>query len=57
MSDKFSTENFMSSMKGDEQIDVGKIFRFLLMQSKLIISVVFVTLIASYANYSFSTKQ
>ncbi len=57
MSDKFSTENFMSSMKGDEQIDLGKIFRFLLMQSKLIISVVFVTLIASYVNYSFSTKQ
>ena len=47
MTDK-TTENFLSSEINDDDIDLGKIFRFLMMQSKLIISIVFVVFALSY---------
>ena len=40
MNENQTTENFYS-YKEISEIDLGKIFRFLLMQSKLIISIVF----------------
>ena len=57
MTDKLTSDNFYSSTKEYDDIDLGKIFRFLLMQSKIIISVVFAVFVLSYINYSFSTKQ
>ncbi len=58
MSDRFTTtENFLSSDNLNDGIDLGKIFRFLLMQSKLIISITFVAFALSYAYYSFATKK
>jgi tyrosine-protein kinase Etk/Wzc len=51
------TESFYSQSDGADDIDVGKIFRFLLMQSKLIISIVLTVFILSAVNYYFSTKQ
>ena len=57
MTDKTTSENFLSSDIDDDVVDLGKIFRFLMMQSKLIISIVFVVFVLSFLNYSFSTKQ
>ena len=57
MSDKLASENFYSSNKDFEEVDFGKIFRFLLMQSKLIILFSFIVFLLSYINYSFSTKE
>lgn len=57
MADKLPTENFYSSIRDEDEIDLGKIFRFLLMQSKLILSIVFVVFILAFLNYSFSTKK
>lgn len=57
MTDKTTSENFLSSDIDDDVVDLGKIFRFLMMQSKLIISIVFVVFALSFLNYSFSTKQ
>lgn len=57
MANKLSTEDFYSSTEDIEQIDIGKVFRFILMQSKLIISIIVATFILSYTNYFFSTKK
>ena len=57
MNDKLSPESFYSQSNEADDIDVGKIFRFLLMQSKLIISIVLTVFILSAVNYYFSTKQ
>ena len=56
MTDKFTSENFLSSNKSNNDIDLGKIFRFLLMQSKLIIFSVLAVFILSFAYYSQATK-
>ena len=56
MTDKL-TENFLSSNRESDEIDLGKIFRFILMQSKMIISIVFVVFVISYINFHFSTKK
>tara|TARA_A100001388_G_scaffold159362_1_gene118857 strand:+ start:12114 stop:14240 length:2127 start_codon:yes stop_codon:yes gene_type:complete len=57
MTEKLTSENFYSSNNENDEIDLGKIFRFLLMQSKLILSIVSVVLVLSIINYSFSTKK
>jgi tyrosine-protein kinase Etk/Wzc len=57
MSDNSSFENFHSSSKDAGEIDLGKIFRFLLMQSKLIFAIVLLVFVVSYINYSFATKK
>lgn len=51
--DFYSTHDY----KNDDQIDFGKVFRFLLMQSKLIISLVLVVFLLAYLKYVYSTKQ
>ena len=51
------SEDFNSASHNREDIDLGKVFRYLLMQSKLIISIVFVVTLLSYLNYIFSTKE
>lgn len=50
-------DNFYSQLKEDQDIDIGKVFRYLLMQSKFIISVVLVAFIISYINHSISNKR
>lgn len=50
-------ENFYSSSQDSENLDLGKIFRFILMQSKFIILVAVLGFVVSYINYSTSTKQ
>ena len=57
MVEKTTAENFSSSSSSNDEIDLGKIFRFLLMQSKLIISITVLTFIISFALYNFATKQ
>ncbi len=57
MNDKITPESFYSLSNETDDIDIGKIFRFLLMQSKLIISIVLTVFILSAVNYYFSTKQ
>ena len=57
MTGKLIAEDFSSSTKDNDEIDIGKIFRLLLMQSKFIILIVFVVFILAYVNYSFSTKK
>lgn len=57
MQDKFASENFYSSHKESEDVEIGKVFRFLLMQSKLIIAIVFVVFFLAVLNYSLSTKK
>ena len=57
MTNKQTSENFYTSDANNEDIDLGKIFRFMLMQSKLIISIVFVVFVISFALYSFATKR
>lgn len=49
-------ENFYTATQKDD-IDFGKIFRILLMQSKLIISIILTVFIISYINYSFTPKK
>lgn len=56
MTDKLASENFLSSDTSSNDIDLGKIFRFLLMQSKLIIFLVLAAFILSFAYYSQATK-
>lgn len=51
------SENFYSSTKENDQIELGKIFRFLLMQSKLIIAITLSIFILSYINYLNSPKK
>ncbi len=57
MTDKLTSQNFYSVNNESDEIELGKIFRFLLMQSKLIISIVITVFVISYINYSFTTKQ
>ena len=57
MTNKQTSEKFYTSDANNEDIDLGKIFRFMLMQSKLIISIVFVVFVISFALYSFATKR
>ncbi len=57
MADPNSTENFLSAEVKDYDIDLGKVFRFLLMQSKLIISIVFIFFALSLLYYIFSPKN
>ena len=52
-----TNKNFLSSEINDDEIDFGKLFRFLMMQSKLIISIVFVAFVISFLYYFFSTKN
>jgi len=49
-------ENFYTATQKDD-IDFGKIFRILMMQSKLIISVILTVFIISYIQYSFTPKK
>lgn len=57
MAYKETEQNFLSSKMENDEIDLGKIFRFLLMQSKLIISIVFIVFVLALAQYSFATKK
>ena len=57
MTDKTTPDSFLNSDKSNDEVDLGKIFRFLLMQSKLIISIVFVVFILSSIYYYFATKK
>ena len=57
MAEKYKSNDFLSSIREEDEIDLGKIFRFLLMQSKLILSIVFVALILSCSYFFFATKQ
>ena len=55
-----TSENFISSQianDADKEIDLGKIFRFLLMQSKLIMSIVIIVFVISIIHYVTATKQ
>ena len=52
-----STEDFLSADEKDNDIDLGKIFRFLMMQSKLIISIVFIAFALSLIYYITSPKN
>ena len=50
-------EDFYSTQQEyKDELDIGTIFRFLLMQSKLIFSIVGIAFLLSYFNYSTSTK-
>ena len=57
MTDKLTQENFLSSNIAADEIDLGKIFRFLLMQSKLILAISAVAFLLAFANYYFSPKK
>ena len=57
MTDKFTSENFYSSIDKSDDIDLGKILRFILMQSKLIITIVFSVFVISSLLFYFSTKK
>ena len=52
-----TNKNFLSSEINDDEIDFGKLFRFLMMQSKLIISIVFVAFVLSFLYYISSAKN
>ena len=56
MTEKFATDNYFSN-HNDDDIDLGKIFRFILMQSKIIIGITVSAFFVSYILYSTSTKQ
>ena len=56
MADK-TTENFLSSQADENDVDLGKIFRFLMMQSKLIISIVLFAFSVSFIFYITETKN
>lgn len=55
MSDQI-LQDFYSSNKESDEVDVGKVFRLLLMQSRLIILIVSSAFFLSFLNYSFSVK-
>ena len=57
MTDKFTSENFYSSIDKSDDIDLGKILRFILMQSKLIITIVLSVFVISSLLFYFSTKK
>ena len=52
-----STEDFLSADEKDNDIDLGKIFRFLMMQSKLIIAIVFMAFALSLIYYITAPKN
>ena len=56
MNENQTSETFYSH-KDVNEIDLGKIFRFLLMQSKLIFAIVITVFLISILNYFFSTKR
>ena len=47
-----STQNFLNADIHNDEIDLGKLFRFLMMQSKLILSIVFVVFTIFWYNNS-----
>ena len=57
MTDRLKTEDFYTSGREVDEVDLGKIFRFLLMQSKLIIIIVLVVFVLSFLNFTFATKK
>ena len=57
MIDKAKSESFLSSNIQQDELDLGKIFRFLLMQSKLIIAIVLVAFLLAITYYMTATKQ
>ncbi len=57
MNDKTTTENFLTSEVNDNDIDLGKIFRFLMMQSKLIISIGIIVFALSLLYYISAAKN
>ncbi len=59
MTEKIRAESFLSAgvRKEDSDIDLGKIFRFLLMQSKLIISIVLVVFAISFLFFITAQKH
>ena len=57
MTNNQNPDNFYSLNNENDEIDIGKIFRFLLMQSKLILGIVFGVFFLSSVNFYFSTKQ
>lgn len=57
MTEQQTTQNFLSSDPQKAEIDLGKIFRFLLIQSKLIISIVLLVFLASLVLYMTATKK
>ena len=50
-------DNFYSKHKENQEVDLGKVFRYLLMQSKLILLVVLAAFIISYINYFLTDKK
>lgn len=57
MSDKLEQKSFYSSEQESNELDLGKVLRYLLMQSKLIILIVSVVFALAYIDYSFSKKK
>lgn len=57
MMDNKSPENFLSSDIQNDELDFGKIFRLLLMQSKLIALAVFLVFVLSFIYFTVTTKQ
>ncbi len=57
MQDNTNSENFLSSNIQNDEIDLGQIFRFTMMQSKLIIGIVLTVFILSIINYYYSVKK
>ena len=57
MSEKLESESFYSSNNESDELDFGKIFRLILMQSKLIIAITLTIFIVSMINHSFATKK
>ena len=52
-----TTENFLSSQNEDNDLDLGKIFRFVMMQSKLIISITLIVFALSLLYYISAPKN
>ena len=56
MSEKLTSDSF-HSFKGKDEVDLGKIFRFILMQSKLIILIVFSVLLFHMLTTAYQQKN
>ena len=52
-----TTENFLSKEINDDEIDLGKIFRYLMMQSKLIIAIMIAAFGISFLQYITAEKN
>ena len=57
MNEKARLEGYLSQSEDNDDVDLLKVFRFILMQSKLIIAIVLVGFIVSFSIYSVSTKK